>query len=174
MSVPSTPDEEWRVIPPFPEYEVSSLGRVRNAKNKHILCIYNNNGYIACSLECGLKRPSRQRLHRLVAMAFCPKPEGKEYVNHKDENKQNNIPSNLEWVNNSENALHYYKTHQRKGRIRIRVTQPDGVIREFNGLNECGRSYGLSRSCIWGYSVHGKFWGGTIERLPPIEPVVVE
>lgn len=45
-------------------------------------------------------------LHRIVATAFCEKKEGKEFVNHIDGNKENNMASNLEWVTKSENELH--------------------------------------------------------------------
>lgn len=177
MSVPSTPPaegqraeiqtepvEEWRIIPNFPFYEASSFGRIRNAKTKHLIACYNNNGYLATTLKAGNKLPSRQRVHRLVAMAFCEKAEGKEYVNHIDENKQNNRADNLEWVTNSENAKHYYKTHTKR-RVPIRITGYDGTVREFAGLNEAGRAYNLARATIWGYSIHGRFWGGVIERV---------
>jgi hypothetical protein len=100
-------------------------------------------------------------------MAFCTKIDGKEYVNHIDGNPRNNRADNLEWVTNSENALHYYKSHKHKSKTPIRITHPDGVVREFSGLNEAGRAYGLARATIWGYCKHGKFWGGTIEKIPP-------
>lgn len=178
MSVPGTPEavpgilptepvEEWRIIPQFPHYEASSLGCIRNKKTKRHLTAFNNNGYLALSLKCGRDIPARQRVHRLVAMAFCVKGNGKEYVNHKDGNPINNCADNLEWVTNSENAKHYYKTHPKKGKTPLRITQPDGVVREFSGLNEAGRAYGLARATIWGYSKYGRFWGGVIERIEP-------
>ena len=37
-----------------------------------------------------------EQVHRLVALAFIPKEEGKTQVNHKDENKLNNCVDNLE------------------------------------------------------------------------------
>jgi hypothetical protein len=169
MEVVTTPAEleEWRMIPQFPFYEASNLGRIRNKKSQRGLSTHDNNGYLALSLKAGRERPTRQRVHRLVAMAFCVKEDSKDYVNHIDGNPRNNRSDNLEWVTNSENALHYYKSHEHKSRTPIRITEPDGVVREFAGLNEAGRAYGLARATIWGYSKSGRFWGGVIERVEP-------
>ena len=41
-------------------------------------------------------------------MCFLPKLEGKDFVNHKDGNKQNNNANNLEWCTKSENTTHSY------------------------------------------------------------------
>jgi hypothetical protein len=49
-------------------------------------------------------------IHRLVAIGFIPNHFNKPCVNHIDGNKLNNKVSNLEWVTNSENQLHAYKT----------------------------------------------------------------
>jgi hypothetical protein len=49
---------------------------------------------------------STARVHRMVALCFLKPVEGREEVNHKDGNKQNNSAENLEWVNRKEQMEH--------------------------------------------------------------------
>ena len=52
------------------------------------------------------KRGIYAQVHRLVAKAFIPAIEGKDYVNHIDCNTKNNCVENLEWVTSLENQVH--------------------------------------------------------------------
>jgi len=45
-------------------------------------------------------------VHRLVADAFIPNPDGLPQINHKNMDKGNNSVSNLEWCDNSYNQKH--------------------------------------------------------------------
>lgn len=48
-------------------------------------------------------------VHRLVALTFLNREEGKTFINHKDGNKLNNHYMNLEWCTNSENINHAWE-----------------------------------------------------------------
>lgn len=87
--------------------EVSNQGRVRsNLRDGRILKpTPDKKGYLRLRVTIGRKKYSF-KVHRLVAEAFIPNPEGKKQVNHIDGNKANNTVSNLEWVSNKENAYH--------------------------------------------------------------------
>lgn len=74
-------------------------------------------GYVSVGLSVG-GVTKKLNLHRLVAQTFLPNPLDKPEVNHKDSNKLNNCPDNLEWVTKEEHALYGYyvenKTTPRK------------------------------------------------------------
>jgi hypothetical protein len=111
--------EEWRSVPEFIGYDVSSFGRVRSTnrlsgkrrgliKGKELVQTPNRGGYPEVRLFKDSKSTAKV-VHRLVANAFIPNDYSKSQVNHKDGDKLNNKASNLEWMNNSENQKHAYK-----------------------------------------------------------------
>ena len=87
---------------------MSNLGRVKN-KHGRILKPEIRTGYYSVDLRKNGKR-YKFRIHRLVAEAFIPNPDDLPEVNHKDENKLNNIASNLEWCDSTYNT--HYSKHQ--------------------------------------------------------------
>lgn len=97
--------EEWKILPEFPEYSVSSLGRIRNTKKETIrVPDINSKGYARLRLVRGGKI-IRKFVHRLVAEVFIANPEGKPMVDHIDGDYHNNRLDNLRWATRSENML---------------------------------------------------------------------
>ena len=96
--------ERFEKIKDFEDYEISTWGRVYNTRTgKFLRPEVHDKGYLRVDLFNGAGR-KHCKVHRLVAEAFIPNPEGKPQINHIDGNNQNNSISNLEWVTNSENA----------------------------------------------------------------------
>ena len=95
-------------------YEVSDQGRVKRvaggqgaSAHKILRGWIANTGYRMCAL-C-VNGASRSFLvHRLVAVAFV-QGDSSLTVNHKDGDKLNNTPENLEWISQSENTKHSHK-----------------------------------------------------------------
>ena len=101
--------ERWSSIPNT-HYSISSEGRVRNDETNKIKSMdATSDGYHKVDLYSNGKRTS-VRVHRLVAEAFIPNPNELPQINHIDGNKENNNINNLEWVNNSQNMIHAYRT----------------------------------------------------------------
>ncbi len=110
----SLPEEIWKPISGFPEYEVSNLGRIRSwrrvkpwRKNAPKIMVQNpsNGGYLMVFFHYHKQRWVKYP-HRLVLEAFVGScPEGQE-CNHKDGNKNNCHLDNLEWISPSENIRH--------------------------------------------------------------------
>lgn len=89
-------------------YWVTSDGRVFSTRHGQPILLrttVNNLGYQKISLPVVSGRKLFS-VHRLVALAFVPNPEGKPEVNHKDLDKLNNRADNFEWMTHAENLAH--------------------------------------------------------------------
>lgn len=150
-------EEIWRDVKDYEGlYQVSNLGRAKRLKGRYMRCdkILKGHedefGYIRLHLSKNSKTKS-SKLHRLVAKAFIPNPENKPQVNHIDENKTNNIVSNLEWVTAKENVNHGTRTNRaiKKREIKIKAIDiANGEWNEYKSINECARQLGIDNSAI--------------------------
>lgn len=102
-------EEIWKRSSLAPQYEVSSLGRVRHRDTKRVRKpLSRPNGYYYISIsDAGMKYGVKKlTIHRLVAQEFLPNPDNLPQVNHIDGNKSNNAVNNLEWCSVSHNIRH--------------------------------------------------------------------
>ena len=113
-----TIDEEWREIPGYDgDYFASNKGRILSLcrNNPRILKPFicsnegNRRGYYYVEI-----RGQKQRVHRLVALAFLENPENKPVVHHKDNNTLNNNVENLAYATYAENAQEYQKIKKKQ------------------------------------------------------------
>lgn len=103
-------EEIWKTVKDYPNYDVSSLGSVRNNKtNKMLKPALNSSGYYRCTLVNNLGNKTIT-IHKLVAICFIENTYNKPTVNHKDRNKVNNNINNLEWATHLEQNLHKSKS----------------------------------------------------------------
>ena len=94
-------------IEAYPKYSIDKNGVIKNIKSGKIRKQnFDKGGYKRVMLydENGVRR--NVLVHRLVAMQFIPKIDGKIFVNHKDGDKSNNNVNNLEWCSIAENNRH--------------------------------------------------------------------
>lgn len=122
------PDEEWRIIPSYPSYSASSLGRIKRTavvRTSSGATLYPKGplkqralprGHLQITLSMKNK-PTTLLVHRLVAEAFLPSPPpGKDCVCHRDDDPSNNRPGNLFWGDRPDNTRDMVsKNRQAKG-----------------------------------------------------------
>ena len=112
----SPAQEYWKPIPGFPDYAASNLGRImrttprKGAVARRILKQRRaRNGYLNLTIR-NAGRYVHGCAHKLIALAFIgPCPNGKQ-VNHRDGNKENNQPDNLQYITHLENMRHAVAT----------------------------------------------------------------
>lgn len=93
------PKEEWRTIPTFPKYGVSSYGRIETIKTGYILTATpNQQGHLKVNLMQDGKIYTRS-VNQLVAKAFLPPPPRRDFTSiiHLNGDKADCHASNLMW-----------------------------------------------------------------------------
>jgi hypothetical protein len=162
--------ETWKKIKGFEQYSVSTKGRVRNDLTGRFKELSEFKGYLKTMFFYGSVK--NYLVHRLVAEAFIPNPEGKPQVNHKDGNKMNNCVDNLEWVDNKENYVHSVVKGLNSNAKRIIGRHLSGDKVFFFSINTASRELGVDKSSIYrileGKRKRAKGW--TFERESPVIP----
>lgn len=126
--------EIWKEIPGYEGlYEVSNTGMVRSLRyNKIMIPNTNRCGYQYINLcKDGIRKT--KTIHRLVAQVFIPNPDNLPEVNHRDEDKINNIAENLEWCDRKYN-VNYGMSQEKRKCTKIKLGQWYGLEKEDNEL----------------------------------------
>lgn len=149
--------EEWKDIAGYEGlYKVSNMGKVKSlpkfgngdGKSDRVLKVdvskKTATNYYRVTLSKNGKT-KRFQVHRLVAGSFIENTSNKPYVNHIDNNGENNQVDNLEWVTHSENMIH----SQRQGRQfanQSKAGKAAGVVlaskAKFKHLSNIGKVFG--------------------------------
>ncbi|MCC6000894.1 MAG: NUMOD4 motif-containing HNH endonuclease [Pararhodobacter sp.] len=156
----SSEQSEWRPIPDWRSYEVSSDGRVRRVRqSKGALAgrvlrplLNKKTGYLSVCL-CERSRMKRVDIHRLVALAFHgPAPSSRHVVAHNNGIRTNNTAENLRWATQAENLGDCWA----HGTAMVGSRNPSSSISELDVLAiRRMKTFGIPRTVIAeGYGMH--------------------
>ena len=166
LSVESLPNEEWRDIIGWEGlYQVSNLGRVKSLPRLHksVHGEYLSKERILSPRVCGGQREYlsvalyrgkgavQRKIHRLVAMAFISNPKGYKEVNHIDENKRNNMASNLEWCSRSYNVNYGRRIEKQSAHLQKAVlafTRRGQFVARFKSIKDAAVWAGVDGSNV--------------------------
>ena len=155
--------EIWKDVKNYEGYyQVSNYGRVRSIdrieKQKHYSGVmstyihkgkllklrkYKNNYMYAYLNKNGSQK--KYLVHRLVATAFLENENNYKYINHKDNNPNNNNVDNLEWCTQKYNIQYAYDngTKTPPNMKSVRQLKDNKTIAEYNSLTEAQRETGV-------------------------------
>lgn len=161
--------EIWKVYPDYDFIEVSNLGRVRtkdrvvmgkddkkyHIKGRILKQCDNGRGYMLVKFSVNNKTINLL-VHRIVATCFIPNPHNYPEVNHKDNDRTNNVVSNLEWCTRQYNEAYKknFGTSQAEvlgrvlGRSVIAVNLETLEVFWFKSQCEAERQLGIDDSSI--------------------------
>ena len=134
--------EEWGDIDLFDArgiegYQISTLGRLCDPRG-NVQSPYAG-GYATHSIG-----GNNTKAHRLVALTFLGRIEGKDYVNHIDGNKNNAVVENLEWCSLSENMKHAHDTGLivREVKQLLQYDLEGNFLRKFDSVKKAKEEFG--------------------------------
>lgn len=128
-------------------WSVSNYGNVKDPAGELNRKVYDaGKGYLRICLGNPVQRSFA--VHRLVAKAFVPNPDGKTFVDHIDGDRRNNKANNLRWVTISENNKNVHRrTFQNHTISQISGTKGE-ITKVWANMSDCARELGCSPGLI--------------------------
>lgn len=161
-------EEKWKDIKDYEGmYQVSNLGRIRSLdrtgtqkhysgsiskyifKGRILKLQKQKNGYYIINLHKA-GESNRKLVHRLVAETFIENPNNYNYINHKDNNIENNNVTNLEWCTQKYNIKYAYENGNKipPNMKAIRQIGNNNTICEYISMAEAERITGIKGANI--------------------------
>lgn len=164
-----SPRDEWgafnpddtmgwkRCQPPYDKYFASYDGKIKGPQGGELTQLVNNAGYAMVSVVVDGKQTT-STVHRLTCSAWVPNddPENKRVVDHKDDDKLNNVASNLQWLTYSQNLTKSHRMAQmttKKGKqmgMGVVKVDEDGTRTTYKSASAAGKANGLSPVSVTG------------------------
>ena len=162
--------EIWKEFPDAQGYYISNLGNVFIKKSKKFpngrLMIkgdftIDKDGYARINFKRNDGVYTFAPVHRIVALSFLTKKEGKDIVNHKDSDRLNNCVDNLEWVTQKENVYHSYQYGKRRKNLEVKRTSiltPFQIsqipfLRQYYSLKKISQLFNINYSTMKNISI---------------------
>lgn len=173
-----TEDEQWKNIPGYENYKISTLGNIFNLESGEFLNPTISGDYFSVNLSNVQeeKKAKLFRIHRLVASTFLPNPENKKLIDHINNNKLDNRLENLRWATHKENSNYYNDNHKPKYKNHILQYDLKGnFIREWESVKDITKSndkFGHKiYDCLGGRSAHayGYVWKYKNKKVYKVE-----
>ena len=156
--VKNYPNEFWRLVP-YENYSTlyaSSYGRVMRENGEITEGYRNSYGYLKITFyEKNTGKRLEKHVHTLIAAAFYGITDDL-VVNHKDRDKLNNRPDNLEYVTNQQNTIHAIQlglSNPAKNGHPRKVMQVDSIgaiIKIYNSIKQASAETGIPSYQICG------------------------
>lgn len=123
------------------DYKVSPDGQIFNPRGRAKKPSTTEKGYLVVNI-----RQHILKVHRIVAQAFIPNPDGLPQVNHINGDKTDNRVENLEWCTAGQNMQHSYDTNLHSTRPVAMFTTDGQHVRTFESRIAAARYIGKKGS----------------------------